>query len=107
MNLMMKVPYWNTFSIFSAPPDTKKYQWQAPSTDADAHTAAKKSAKGFLDPSCQKWTIQSHIGAEYTHLRMFISEPAKPQDKLVDHLWALANHCNFPTDEEKERNIQF
>ena len=29
------------------------------------------------------------------------------KDELVDHLRALTDRCNFPTDEEKERNIQF
>ena len=32
---------------------------------------------------------------------------SKTPDELVDHLWALADCCNFPTDEDKERNIQF
>ena len=28
-------------------------------------------------------------------------------DKLVECLHALADHCNFPTDEEKEHNVQY
>ena len=28
-------------------------------------------------------------------------------DKLVERIWGLADRCNFPTDVEKERHIQF
>ena len=34
-------------------------------------------------------------------------KPGEMPDELVDHLRALANRCNFPTDEEKEQNVQF
>ena len=32
---------------------------------------------------------------------------AETPDELVDYLRALTNRCNFPTDEEKEQNVQF
>ena len=28
-------------------------------------------------------------------------------DELIEWIWGLANRCNFPTDMEKERYIQF
>ena len=34
-------------------------------------------------------------------------KPGETPDEQVDHLRALANRCNFPTDEEKEWNVQF
>ena len=34
-------------------------------------------------------------------------KPGETPDELVDHLRALADRCNFPTDKEKERNVQF
>ena len=33
--------------------------------------------------------------------------PGGSPDELVDHLWALADQCNFPTEEEKEQNVQY
>ena len=34
-------------------------------------------------------------------------KPGETPDELVDHLRVLANRCSFPTDEEKEQNVQF
>ena len=34
-------------------------------------------------------------------------KPGEASDELVDCLWALADRCNFPTDVEKEQNVQF
>ena len=33
--------------------------------------------------------------------------PGESPDELVDHLQALADWCNFPTEEEKEWNVQY
>ena len=33
--------------------------------------------------------------------------PGESLDKLVDRLRALADRCNFPSDDEKERNVQY
>ena len=35
------------------------------------------------------------------------SKPAKTPDELVERIRGLADRCNFPTDAEKERHIQF
>ena len=32
---------------------------------------------------------------------------SKTPDELVEWIWGLADRCNFPTDVEKERHIQF
>ena len=34
-------------------------------------------------------------------------QPGESPDELVDRLRTLADHCNFPSEEEKERNIQY
>ena len=33
--------------------------------------------------------------------------PGESPDELVDHLRALADRCNFLTEDEKERNVQY
>ena len=33
--------------------------------------------------------------------------PGESPDELVDRLRALADRCNFPTEDEKERNVQY
>ena len=33
--------------------------------------------------------------------------PGESPDELVDRLRALADRCNFPSDDEKERNVQY
>ena len=33
--------------------------------------------------------------------------PGESPDELVDCLWALADHCNFLTEEEKEQNVKY
>ena len=72
----------------------------------DDIVATKKSAKSFLD----------HLVSEMDHtvsqcywiyqLEDVWIKPGETPDELVDHLKALGNRCNFPTDEEKEWNVQ-
>ena len=33
--------------------------------------------------------------------------PGESPDELVDHLHTLADRCNFPSEEEKEHNVQY
>ena len=35
------------------------------------------------------------------------AHPSESPDELVDHLPALADRCNFPSEEEKEHNVQY
>ncbi|MCG8626928.1 MAG: hypothetical protein MJE68_33630, partial [Proteobacteria bacterium] len=34
-------------------------------------------------------------------------QPGETPDELVDRLRTLADHCNFPSEDEKERNVQY
>ena len=34
-------------------------------------------------------------------------QPGESPDELVDRLRTLADHCNFPSEDEKERNVQY
>ena len=70
-------------------------------------TATKKSVKSFLDHLTSQ---MDHTVTQWCWIYQLEDEQTKPgetPDELVDHLRAFANRCNFPTDKEKEWNIQF
>ena len=78
--------------------------WQPTGADAEAQ---KKSASAFLDH------LQSTMDHDISiHCRIYQLEetrilPGETPDELVDCLQTLADCCNFPTDDEKEWNVQY
>ena len=85
----------------------KHEQWNPSGVTAEEWEKNKKSGKLFMEflhssmdhnvskwcRICQLWEIR--IKAD------------KTPDKLIEWIWGLADRCNFPTDVEKERHIQF
>ena len=62
----------------------------------------KKNMKSFLDNLASQ---MDHSVSQRCQIYQFEDVQIKPEetpDELVDHLRALANRCNFPTDKEKE-----
>ena len=51
--------------------------------------------------------MQYRNAAEIYQLEDVRIRPGESPDELVDHLRALADRCNFPTEDEKERNVQY
>ena len=77
-------------------------QWTPAGVTTDDVAATKKSAKSFLYhlTSEMDYTL-SQICKIYQLEDMHI-KPGETPDECVDHLRALANRCDFPTDEERE-----
>ena len=82
----------------------KKYeQWKPPGTNVEVKKK-KDSAKEFLD-----YTMDHKVSkrCRIYQLEDVSAHPGESPDELVDHLRALADGCNFPSEEEKERNVQY
>ena len=80
--------------------------WKLTGT-ADEISKKKKQASAFMDylSSMMDHAVSQCCRIyqkEDVHIR-----PGELPDELVDHLCALADQCNFPSDEEKEWNIQY
>ena len=83
----------------------KKFdRWKPTGSDAEV-PKKKKRAQEFLDylPFTMDHAV-SQCGRIY-QLEDVRIWPGESPDELVDCLCALADQCNFPTEEEKERNI--
>ena len=79
-------------------------RWKPTGANAEGQ---KKKASAFLEhlqlTMDHKISIRCRIyKLEETHI-----QPGESPDELVDRLGTLADHCNFPSEEEKERNIQY
>ena len=67
----------------------------------------KASADKFMD---YLLSMMDHEVSQ--HCRIYQLEDVRiwageSPDELVEHLCALAYHCNFPADDEKEHNVQY
>ena len=78
--------------------------WQPTGADAEAQ---KKSASAFLDHLQSTMDHDISIRCRIYKLEETRILPGETPDELVDHLRTLADRCNFPTDDEKERNVQY
>ena len=85
----------------------KHKQWNPSGATAEEQEKNKKSAKLFMDflhssmdhPISQRFRIY-----QLEEIRIKAGETP---DELVERIRGLADQCNFPTDAEKERDIQF
>ena len=82
-------------------------QWTLASVTAYDIAATKKSMKSFLEYLASKMDHTVSQQWWIYQLEDVWIKPGETPDELVDHLRALGNRCNFPTDEQKEWNIQF
>ena len=74
---------------------------------ADEISKKKKQTSAFMDylSSMMDHAVSQHCRIyqlEDVHIRS-----GESPDELIDHLHALADQCNFPSDEEKEQNVQY
>ena len=82
-------------------------QWTPASVTTDDIAATKKSVKSFLDHLASQMDHTVSQWCQIYQLEDVWSKPGETLDELVDHLRALADRYNAPTDEVKEPNVQF
>ena len=56
---------------------------------------------------CPQWTTKCLKGVEIYQLEDICAYPGESPDELVDCLCTLTDRCNFPSEEEKEHNVQY
>ena len=67
----------------------------------------KKSAKLFMEFLHSSMDHPVSQQCRIYQLEEIRIKAGETPDELVEQIWRLANRCNFPTDTEKERHIQF
>ena len=78
--------------------------WQPTGADAEAQ---KKSASAFLDHLQSTMDHDISIRCRIYKLEDTHILPSKTPGELVDCPRTLADHCNFPIDDENEQNVQY
>ena len=85
----------------------KKFdRWKPTGSDAEV-AKKKKSAQEFL---YYLTSMMDHAVLQCCRIYQLEDvriQPGESPDELVDHLQALADQCNFLTEEGKEQNIQY
>ena len=76
-------------------------QWTPTTVTTDDVAATKKSTKSSLDHLASQMEHTVSQRCRIYQLEDVHIKPGETPDELVDHLRALANRCNFPTDEER------
>ena len=79
-------------------------RWQPTGEQADAE---KQKASAFLTHLQLTMDHEISIPCQIYKLEETRILPGESLDKLVDRLRALANQCNFPSNDEKEWNVQY
>ena len=83
----------------------KKYeQWKPTGTNEEVKKK-KDSSKKFLDYLLSTIDHKVSQRCRICQLEDIHAHPGESPDELVDHLCALADRCNFPSEEEKECNV--
>ena len=77
-------------------------QWTPTSVTTDDVAATMNSVKSFLDHLASQMDPTVSQRCQIYQLEDVQIKPGETPDELVDHLRALADRCNFPTEEEKE-----
>ena len=80
-------------------------QWKP--TGTNEIKKKKDSAKEFLDYLLSTMDHEVSQRCRIYQLEDIRAHPGESPDELVDHFHALANRCNFPSEEEKEYNVQY
>ena len=85
----------------------KKYErWQPSGTD-DEVKKIKASADKFMDDLLSTMDHEVSQHCKIYQLEDVMIWAGESPDELMESLHALADHCNFRTDEEKEHNVQY
>ena len=98
---------WNMCSISWATLAHRKFDHWKPTGTADEISKKKKQASAFMDYLSSMMDHAVSQRCRIYQLEDVHIQPRESPDELVDHLHALADWCNFPSDEEKEWNIQY
>ena len=84
----------------------RKFDCWKPTGTADEIGKKKKQASAFMDYLS---SMMDHAVSQCCRIYQLEDVriwPGESPDELIDHLWALADWCNFPTEDKKEGNIQ-
>ena len=79
-------------------------RWQPAGEHLDTE---KQKASAFLTHLQSMMDHEISIRCRIYKLEETSILPGESPDELVDHLRALADRCNFPSDDEKEWNVQY
>ena len=85
----------------------RKFDHWKPTGTADEIARKKKWATAFMDYLSLTMDHTVSQCCRIYQLEDVRIWPGESPDELVDHLWALADWCNFPTEDEKEWNIKY
>ena len=83
----------------------RRYErWQPTGDNPDA---TKKKASAFLKHLQSSMDHEISIRCRIYKLKDTRIQPGETPDELVERLRTLADRCDFPSEEEKERNVQY
>ena len=85
----------------------KHEQWTPSGATAEEREKNKKSAKLFMDFLHSSMDHPVSQRCRIYQLEEIRIKAGETPDELVERIRGLADRCNFPTDAEKERHIQF
>ena len=85
----------------------RKFDRWKPTGTADEIAKKKKRASAFMDYLSSTMDHAVSQRCRIYQLEDVRIRPGESPDELVDRLRALADRCNFPTEDEKERNVQY
>ena len=80
--------------------------WKPTGTDVEI-SRKKKLASAFMDYLSSTMDHAVSQRCRIYQLEDVRIRPGESPDELVNRLRALADRCNFPSEEEKERNVQY
>ena len=93
---------------FLGPIGQRKYeQWNPSGATAEERKKNKKSAKLFMEFLHSSMDHPVSQRCRIYQLEEVRIKAGETPDELVKQIQGLADRCNFPTDSEKERHIQF
>ena len=79
-------------------------RWKPTGANAEGQ---KKKASAFLEHLQSTMDHEISIRCRIYKLEETHIQPGESPDELVDRLRMLADRCNFPSEEEKEQNVQY
>ena len=79
-------------------------RWKPTGVNAEGQ---RKKASAFLEHLQSTMDHEISIRCRIYKLEETHIQPGESPDELVDHLRMLADRCNFPSEEEKGRNVQY
>ena len=85
----------------------KHEQWNPSGVTAEEREKNKKSAKLFMEFLHSSMDHPVSQRCRIYQLEEIRIKAGETRDELVERIRGLADRCNFPTDIEKERHIQF